>query len=142
MPAGTGSVLSPHTPELISTIIDPAVQEFIVKIILMLVAWAIPYIFTKIGKLLTTMRKNEEIGQFLQIVETAVQAAEQMGFFDVVLALGAKKKQWAIDYIQSELNARKLNWIPVATIEAEIEAAVRRGVHKTTPEPVQTVRPE
>lgn len=78
---------------------------------------------------------TEQYTQFQDIVEMVVGAAEQSGLAHLIENTGEAKKEYALNALQAIVNARGLN-IPVAQIEAEIEAAIHLGLQQSlTPAP-------
>ena len=62
----------------------------------------------------------------MSMVDEAVHAAEQLGLTDMIENEGQAKKKFALEYVQSKLDASGID-IDVNEIDAAIEAAVNKA---------------
>lgn len=111
-----------ETNELLSAVVMTVVQ--------VVLAAALPVLLTYLAKWLAMRVKEVKAGltdqqlYTLQLVASvAVQAAEQMALADLIEQEGAKKKEWATQYMDSVLRQYgiQVDW---QVIEGAIEAAV------------------
>lgn len=74
------------------------------------------------------------------VVTTVVQAAEQSNFKGTLEEIAIQKKQYAVEQVKIALKKLGLGYIDVDTIEAAIEAAILKGLHK--PNEIEVVNVE
>jgi hypothetical protein len=101
----------------------------------MIIASAVPVLAAAAYKFISTkadalrqIMSADQYQQFLGMVHMVVNAAEQAGIGGLIENDGANKRDFAVNALQAIVDARGLN-IPIAQLEAEVEDAVRRGVH-------------
>lgn len=105
-------------------------SQFIGIVLIGIVGLVVPVVASAIYRWLLAKAEElknstseEQLYQFTALVKMVVHAAEQSGLVGLI----EDKKQYAIDTLQAIVDAR--GWkIPVAQIEAEIEAAIHQGL--------------
>lgn len=106
------------------------ISQFVVIVLMGIIGTVIPpltlFVVRWISAKAEELKNNssaEQIYQFTVMVKMVVHAAEQSGLVGLI----EDKKQYAIDTLQAIVDAR--GWkIPIAQIEAEIEAAIHQGL--------------
>jgi len=110
------------------------ISAFFTLIIQAVIAAAVPVIVSLVVKWVAakaawaaSQLKADQLSLLRIAVVTAIKAAEQSGLAGVIAEDGKAKKAAAIQWIQAYLNQLGLK-IPVAVIEAELEAAILEGL--------------
>lgn len=116
--------------------VDPAISSFVNILLSLSITAVIPVLASIAWKWIQSHEsivKNavsaDQYNQFRATVEMVVQAAEKSGLSKLIQDTAQGKKTYAINALQAIVDANGWN-IPVAQIEAEIEAAVLAGVHQ------------
>lgn len=112
----------------------PELQGFIMTVVLTVIGAAVPVITMKVLQLLEVRIKSirlnftpEQNAIIDEGIQLAIHAAEQNGLVGKIENVGRTKLNNAIETAQVYLNARGLNKISVAEIEARIEQGILLG---------------
>lgn len=116
-------------------------QKFFELVLLQIISNLVPIIVSGILGFTVT-----EIAKFLKkldpktlvildgIVAMVVQAAEQSAIIGAIENTAKAKKAWAMERVKTFLKNMGLNYIDVDVIEAAIESAILKGIHKVNTE--------
>ena len=115
--------------EAIQVVVGNLVMSLLTILFPILVTYVIGW-FKSQYDLIRSHVKVEHLALLDYFVEVAVKSAEQVGLVDMIENTGEAKKQYAIDYLQSALRARGLNYLAdnVDELSAAIESAINDGI--------------
>lgn len=119
-------------------VFDIVVQEFILQIVLALIALFVPpamimavTLIRQQTRLLRSRLSAEQIVLLERLAEVAVKSWEQAGMAGYISNVGSVKRQKAIEWMDAVTKRIGLTEFREEDFIAAIEAAIRDGVHKS-----------